>query len=195
MEVVRMSDYVCPGVMRERNDPYHISPTCSYCGSISQEAFLAAVEAGLEVTPTDKNYKMYVEIPNDTPDALRVVGGSNSKENPNFGTYCKLESDLTKEEFELAKSCGWMVEKRKDEGRDKTNWICFGPAGAKRHGKFYFYHLDEEGKKRFIELYNNRTMNVGYPGHLYTKPYFVNVGSPLDTGKEVDVATGQIVDE
>lgn len=173
-----MSKYVCPGVMRERKDPYHISPTCSYCGSISQEAFLKAVEQGLQITPTDKNYKVYVEIPNDEPDALRVIGGSNSKENPigSFGksaTYCKLECDMTDEEFEMAKNQGWLVEDRRQSGRDQTQWICFGPTGAIKHGKFYFDHLDEEGRKRFIELHNNHTMQLAYPGHFYTTPYFV----------------------
>jgi hypothetical protein len=195
---MQMSTYTCPGVMRDRKDPYHISPTCSYCGSISQEAFLAAVEAGLKVTPTDKNYKMYVEIPNDTPDALRIVGGSNGKENPigSFGksaTYCKLEKDMTKKEFKLAKNQGWLVEARKKDGHDKTNWICFGPAGAKKHGKFYFYHLDDEGKKRFIELHNNRTMNLAYPGYLYQKPFFAERKEPDIGEQEIDIVTGRIV--
>lgn len=34
--------------------------TCSYCGSLSPDEFFAAVEAGTEITPTDKNYKAYV---------------------------------------------------------------------------------------------------------------------------------------
>lgn len=38
--------------------------------------------------------------------------------------------------------------------------------------KFYYPHLSEEQKKRFIELYNTKKMNVGVPGHLYVLPYF-----------------------
>lgn len=34
--------------------------TCSYCGSLSPDAFFAAVEAGAEVVPTDKSCKAYV---------------------------------------------------------------------------------------------------------------------------------------
>ena len=34
--------------------------TCSYCGSLSEEKFFAAVEAGVEVGPTDKSYKAYL---------------------------------------------------------------------------------------------------------------------------------------
>lgn len=35
--------------------------TCSGCGSLSEEAFLDAVRRGVEIGPTDKNYKVYVD--------------------------------------------------------------------------------------------------------------------------------------
>lgn len=38
---------------------------CSYCGSVSGDAFMAFVRAGGEVGPTDKNYKAYLH---DTKD-------------------------------------------------------------------------------------------------------------------------------
>lgn len=34
--------------------------TCSYCGSLSPEQLFAAIDAGHEITPTDKSYKIYV---------------------------------------------------------------------------------------------------------------------------------------
>lgn len=34
--------------------------TCSYCGSLSADQFFAAIEAGAEVGPTDKSYKVYL---------------------------------------------------------------------------------------------------------------------------------------
>lgn len=42
-------------------------------------------------------------------------------------------------------------------------------------GKFYFQHLSEEEKNRFIELYNNKTMKLGFPGHFYSRPFFCAV--------------------
>ena len=36
--------------------------SCSYCGSISPDQFFAAIEAGAELGPTDKNYKVYVYL-------------------------------------------------------------------------------------------------------------------------------------
>lgn len=34
---------------------------CSYCGSMQPEALFSAIERGEHLTPTDKNYKVYVE--------------------------------------------------------------------------------------------------------------------------------------
>lgn len=41
-----------------------------------------------------------------------------------------------------------------------------------RHAKFYFQHLDEAGRDRFITLVNERKMKIGFPGHFYVLPYF-----------------------
>jgi hypothetical protein len=90
-------------------DEYRADGTCTYCGSVSQEAFLAFVEAGGEVGPTDKGYKAYLH----------------------------------------------------DAGEVK----------APGH-KFYFYHLDEAGQQRFIELHNEKKMRIGYPGRFYALPFF-----------------------
>lgn len=80
---------------------------CSYCGSMSEEAFFKAIEDGVAITPTDKNYKVYVDVP--------------------FATGI---------------------------------------------GKFYFQHLSEEGRQKFISLHNDRKMVFKEPGYLYTMPYF-----------------------
>lgn len=84
--------------------------TCSYCGSLSEEAFFEAVAAGAEVGPTDKSYKAYLH----GPKAPRVRGAA----------------------------------------------------------KFYFQHLSDEGRTKFISLYNEKRMNIGAPGHFYVRPYF-----------------------
>lgn len=85
--------------------------TCSYCGSLSEGRFFEAVEAGEEVTPTDKPYKAYV----------RSAGGS---------------------------------------------------------GKFYFQHLSEEGRTRFVELANSKRMRLAFPGHFYVLPFFCRRADP-----------------
>ena len=63
-----MTDHQCP---RRAENPGHQSlsdhdtwredNTCSYCGSLNPDVFMARLEAGdVELIPTDKNYKVYV---------------------------------------------------------------------------------------------------------------------------------------
>lgn len=78
-----------------------IKDHCSYCGSMSPEKVFEAIHNGQKLTPTDKNYKIYI-------------------------------------------------------GRDK----------------FYFQHFDDEQKKRFIELMNQRLILLEYPGYFYVLPFF-----------------------
>lgn len=91
----------------DEDAPDTYRPNCSYCGSMSQTTFFAAIDGGAELGPTDKNYKVYVH-----GDGFR---------------------------------------------------------------KFYFQHLDDEGRSRFIALLNERKIKIGVPGHFYVLPYFVQV--------------------
>ena len=44
------------------NDQYTDDDTCSYCGSLNPDTLMARLELGdIELGPTDKNYKIYVE--------------------------------------------------------------------------------------------------------------------------------------
>lgn len=43
----------------ENADSY-VGGKCSYCGSVEPEEFLQAVREGIEVGPTDKSYKAYL---------------------------------------------------------------------------------------------------------------------------------------
>lgn len=42
-------------------------------------------------------------------------------------------------------------------------------------GKFYFPHLSDEQMKEFVDLLNAKSLKVGYPGHFYRLPFFVEV--------------------
>jgi len=39
--------------------------------------------------------------------------------------------------------------------------------------KFYFMHLTEDQKQRFVVLLNTQQLNIAYPGHFYVLPYFI----------------------
>jgi len=59
----RQLDYVQFGMgMRGQagEDTWRGDGTCSYCGSLSPEAFFHAIDTGARIIPTDKNYKVYV---------------------------------------------------------------------------------------------------------------------------------------
>lgn len=61
------TEHVCPRreenpvCLMKRPDTWREGGSCSYCGSLNPETFMARLEAGdVEVGPTDKNYKVYV---------------------------------------------------------------------------------------------------------------------------------------
>lgn len=101
----------CP---RRDEAPYAITPpesdhwdaegTCSYCGSMNPEKFMQQAEAGAELGPTDKSYKVYI----------------NGNE------------------------------------------------------KFYFQHLNKEQMWKFIDLLNKQKLKIGFPGHFYSRPFFIS---------------------
>ena len=105
-----------------QTDEWREDRTCSWCGSMSPEYFFEAIEAGCKITPTDKNYKVYVD------GIINVFSVPNNN-----------------------------------------------------HSKFYFQHFIKEQCIKFIDLYNNSKIKIGYPGHFYVNPFFM---LPLDTKQE-----------
>lgn len=115
--------------------------TCSYCGSLNPDYLMQRLEAGdVEITPTDKSYKIYVK--NNGGDPLM----QHFRE-------CPQVSDCT-------------------GPHDCTHWVTREASSE----KFYFQHLNPEQRVRFIELYNDKKLHLGYPGHFYVVPFFCKVG-------------------
>jgi hypothetical protein len=71
-----------------------------------------------------------------------------------------------------------LVEDGATVGPTDKSYKAYVEHPSLRFGKFYFQHLSDDGKTRFIALYNERKMKLGYPGHFYTKPYFARVLGP-----------------
>ena len=93
-----------PAWSKPEDDKWRDDKTCSYCGSLHPDDFMRLAEEGKPITPTDKNYKAYI---------------------------------------------------------DKST-------------KFYFQHLSEDQKKKFIELLNSKKLTLEYPGHFYNLPFFIS---------------------
>jgi hypothetical protein len=95
----------CPQDVSNEENEWLSDNTCSYCGSLNPETFLREIEAGSTITPTDKNYKAYLNT---------------------------------------------------SSGRRK----------------FYFEHLSDEQKAKFVQLCNDKKLKFEYPGYFYILPYF-----------------------
>jgi len=44
---------------------------------------------------------------------------------------------------------------------------------GQHEGKFYYQHLSREQMQEFIDMINFNSMNIGYPGHFYRRPFFI----------------------
>lgn len=53
-------------------------------------------------------------------------------------------------------------------------WSC--TTEEREQTKFYFQHLNEPQMKRFVELINEKKLNIGEPGYFYRIPYFIFIG-------------------
>lgn len=127
-----------PDIYREEDDK------CSYCGSLNPDTFMKRLEAGdIELGPTDKNYKAYVENKGGQSFKQHYRDCYTGKEDPGY------------------KSCTGPD--------DCTHWI----TREQEHGKFYFQHLSVEQRKRFVELLNEKKLHIGMPGHFYTRLFFI----------------------
>lgn len=127
---------------------------CSYCGSLSPDELFAAIEAGHKIGPTDKSYKIYVDLPN--PVAGQTVS-YGSESGPTHRDGKRTRDDLT--DAEIAKG--------------RYDRPLMGVAGATVTAKFYFQHLSAEQQQRFIDLLNAKKINIGMPGHFYVRPFFI----------------------
>lgn len=141
--------------------------SCSFCGSLHPDAFMAKVREGWIVEPTDKNYKAYLWKPytdeeiaarkqqwlatDGIAQALRRVGGQDGK------TPEQIEADVERE---------WA-----DRVAPLTRSSSTG-------GKFYYQHLSSEQRDEFIELYNSRAMRLSHPGYFYRLPFFCTRADP-----------------
>lgn len=138
-----------------------IGLSCSFCGSLHPDRFMELVGEGWVVGPTDKSYKAYLSKPltaDEVADrkrqwltsdgvtrAIREAGERDGK------TAGQIEADIEHE---------WTT----------IQAPLLLSAGIE--AKFYYQHLSDDQQAEFIELYNEHQMVVGWPGHLYTLPFF-----------------------
>lgn len=67
------------------------------------------------------------------------------------------------------------------EPTDKDYKVYVIGAGRGGRGKFYFQHLSDAQRTRFVELLNAKKIGLEYPGHFYVTPFFCR---PLDPSEK-----------
>lgn len=137
--------------------------SCSFCGSLHPVRFMELVRAGWVVGPTDKNYKAYLGQPlTDAVIAERKAA------------WLAKTDGLAEAIRQLAREDGQSEEQVESSLNLKWNErelpLLQGSCG--QEAKFYYQHLTPEEMTEFVQLYNERKMHVGYPGHFYVLPFF-----------------------
>jgi hypothetical protein len=128
---------------------------------MNPDTLMALLESGgAELGPTDKSYKVYVSRPNPIAGQIIRIGSDSGPAFDRAGMPTR--ADLTPDEI-----------KANHYTRD-----IMGPASSVTNEKFYFRHLSNDQRQRFVELLNAKRVKIGYPGHFYVLPFFcVPVGS------------------
>ena len=150
------SDSIFPGddTWRTR-DGYQ---SCSYCGSMHQDDMMEMALAGAEIGPTDKNYKMYIKVPDPKAGQRVKIGRTSGPVRRNSNGEWSIEKPTIIERI-----------------RGRYSRPVYGVAGEQKTAKFYFQHLTEEQKEIFVGLINDKKLNLGYPGRFYRLPFFVKI--------------------
>jgi hypothetical protein len=148
-------------------DEWRPDGTCSHCGSISQEELFRVIESGGRLDPTDKNYKVYVNDANPNVGKPRIVGIASHKPDDSW-VEVTAENLTTFPDY-------------KRHPLEPGTWVLVAPDSAARMRKFYFQHLDVDGRKRLIGLVNAKTINFGEPGYFYPLPFFMKIAEPEAT--------------
>ncbi len=153
----RQRDEATLAIQREHKAHWREDGTCSYCGSIREEAFFAAIAAGEQLSPTDKSYKAYIEIPDPEVGKMRIMGSANHPQTGDGWVHVTPES---------------LVGLPDGAAEYMNQWVLPTPHSEKQTAKFYFQHLSDEGRTKLIDLANKRAINFAYPGHFYVAPFF-----------------------
>lgn len=146
---------------------------CLHCGSLDADTFMARLEAEtVRLDPTDKNYKVYVHndggakfgrshridkmedrIKAAAANARMLREATDSHDTLSEGDHADAVKYEAGEPLDPMKNWIWTTEERNET-------------------KFYFQHLNEDQKKRFIELLNEKKIKLNEPGYFYRLPFF-----------------------
>ncbi|MFE0472536.1 hypothetical protein ACFW2V_13070 [Streptomyces sp. NPDC058947] len=113
--------------------------------------------------------------------------GSEEAHQPDPEPYCSFCGSLHPEKFLELIAEGWVVEPTDKTYKAYLGEVLHGPERIAMPGeplppircgraKFYYQHFTEDQMQKFVDLYNNNTMRLGYPGYFYQLPFFMALG-------------------
>lgn len=145
--------------------------SCSYCGSMHPDDLFAAIDAGTcQISGTDKNYKIYVDVPHPGAGEPCVLSSANF----DFGDGA---IKVTPENIDtLPLSDAQRKDWRDDKGQ-REHWVRVTPRPANAHAKFYYQHFDDAQQQRFLDLYNEKKLPLEPRFGLYVLPYFARAAA------------------
>lgn len=158
---------------------------CPYDGSMHPDEFMAYLEKPwTELTPTDKNYKVYISVVSEENDEMREYASTTRDTRPGdengmeWGREWMTWETAVERHPELREAYERhlrMVENTAPSHpwRTATHWLQVGPRGDRRESKFYFEHLSDEQKQRFVDLLNKGKLTLREPGFFYRRPFFI----------------------
>lgn len=138
---------------------------CSYCGSLHPDQFIEWTQKGAALTPTDKNYKVYIDLPDPRAGQPCVLTSASGPQQPLGDKWVKV----TPENIKTLP----LDDYQRKNYNDGQHYVVVEPRGSIFWGKFYFMHLSEDQMRAFIDAYNAHTMTFKEPGHFYVWPYFM----------------------
>lgn len=138
---------------------------CSFCGSMHPDQFMQHLRDGAVLGPTDKNYKAYLHAP-ITDEMV-----AQAKKRWLGGTQADIIRTALRNEGSDGAAIGQALEK---------HWVDYERKNIYTEdiGKFYYQHLSQEQRQEFIDMLNDKTMYIGYPGYIYVRPFFIAPPDP-----------------
>lgn len=159
-----------PEVVAARSFPsphWRANNTCSHCGGLRPSLALLAIQGGAKVTPTDKNYKMYLELPNPEVGKLRIIGSRNFESGRDDG-FQKVTPELI------------AAHPHIDFRHHMNDWVQLSPHTATRTAKVYFNHFSESQAVELVRLWLSGKINFEYPGSFYSGLCFREYKAAID---------------
>jgi hypothetical protein len=155
--------------------------SCSHCGSLHPDRFMALAAEGWSLTPTNRPNMVYLGPAMSMDEMDRRKARWRSEWRLVAFVACREDTEKpTPDEVEAKLEELWLKHGAPVE------WNASG-----MEYKFYFSHLSTLQQHEFLRMYNECELLIGYPGYFDVLPFFaVEERWDNDTGTRDQETTG-----